>query len=227
MKPFPVQTPHPNPLRAGAVLRAHFRRAAGRCWGGGCVKKVGVVNRGNFTGDCVTQGGFLPPSDAVEALGVSQQVDEEERLLLAAAAPTTTEEMHPKALMTTNSIPVILGVRRVHIHNEEVSPPPPSSPPARTRPQPVRHTPTVTRHTCTRAGRHRPRARQPRQERRRVAAGERAVVRWLVDRHLRQELRRDEARRCGAHRRPALPANHMDRQPDDSVHGATRTRRRG
>jgi hypothetical protein len=91
------------------------------------------------------QGGFLPPGDAgsfvpcniyiqktliirqrmysycrsVEALGVSQQVDEEERLLLAAAAPTTTEEMHPKALMTTDSIPVILGVRRIHIHNEE------------------------------------------------------------------------------------------------------------
>ena len=56
---------------------------------------------------------------SVEALGVSQQVDEEERLLLAAAAPTTTEEMHPKALMTTDSIPVILGVRRIHIHNEE------------------------------------------------------------------------------------------------------------
>jgi hypothetical protein len=84
------------------------------------------------------QGGFLPPGEAgacrafgaydatgrsycisVESLGVSQQVDEEERLLLAAAAPTTTEEMHPKALMTTNSIPVILGVRRIHIHNEE------------------------------------------------------------------------------------------------------------
>ena len=84
------------------------------------------------------QGGFLPPGEAgtciafgtydaishsyrisVESLGVSQQVDEEERLLLAAAAPTTTEEMHPKALMTTNSIPVILGVRRIYIHNEE------------------------------------------------------------------------------------------------------------
>jgi hypothetical protein len=82
------------------------------------------------------QGGFLPPGEAgtarartsraalshfsaVEALGVSQQVDEEERLLLAAAAPTTTEEMHPKALMTTDSIPVILGVRRIYIHNEE------------------------------------------------------------------------------------------------------------
>jgi hypothetical protein len=56
---------------------------------------------------------------AVEALGVSQKIDEEERLLLAAAAPTTTEEMHPKALMTTDSIPVILGVRRIYIHNEE------------------------------------------------------------------------------------------------------------
>jgi len=65
------------------------------------------------------QGGFLPPGEAVEALGVSQQIDEEERLLLAAAAPTTTEEMHHKALMTTDSIPVILGVRRIHIHNEE------------------------------------------------------------------------------------------------------------
>jgi hypothetical protein len=56
---------------------------------------------------------------AVEALGVSKQVDEDERLLLAAAAPTTKEEMHPKALMTTDSIPVILGVRRIYIHNEE------------------------------------------------------------------------------------------------------------
>jgi hypothetical protein len=56
---------------------------------------------------------------AVEALGVSKEVDEEERLLLAAAAPTTKEEMHPKALMTTDSIPVILGVRRIYIHNEE------------------------------------------------------------------------------------------------------------
>ena len=125
--------------------------------GGGMQQKVGVVKRGNFTGDCLTQGGFLPPSDAVEALGVSQQVDEEERLLLAAAAPTTTEEMHPKALMTTNSIPVILGVRRVHIHNEEVSPPPPHPPqPARAlslcgTPQPSHVTPARAQDAIDRA----------------------------------------------------------------------------
>ncbi len=64
-------------------------------------------------------GAFFSLYMTVEALGVSQQVDEEERLLLAAAAPTTAEEMHPKALMTTDSIPVILGVRRIYIHNEE------------------------------------------------------------------------------------------------------------